>query len=679
MARQRFNVRQLSLTGSKSAMAAPATTLDDDTYFMMQTSGSDVELITAQSMQNYFSDIDVDAVNSGEYSLVFIDPAGADATTSGFDFKRDEDGNGAISWSPNSTAGNGSLKIVGDVKLDHDGAYIDWGDDQALRLAHVSGTTHKLILSGSSGAEFIQFGASGVEIGSSADGQLDIDAGTKIQLAGGAIDIDGTTVSVSGSGNHAFSGGGTAVHDYAGAVSIASDNGFSTTSTTVSISGSSSSEIKAGSYMTIQTADSANMTLTAGGSLNASASSNVDIDGTSVDIKANSGAAAMDASGALQLGISSATGVTVSRSGVTTAVQGALTVAQNATITGDLTVNGTTTTIDTSTLTVEDTLIVLGKDNDIGGGSLKDLGLLFERSGSGAHNSAFFWDESADYFRLKQGLVGQYADGLIGDSGSFAKLELGDFVAGGDVTLGSSSGDHTVSFASRITSSIEPSDDGAFDLGASGREWKKLWVNDIQSEDGNLDLTATSVNVAGAFDVTGATTLDGAVTIGDNSADDLVVNSADVDFANTPALLQTAVSGGADFLYVRDESASTMKKVTFSDLGKYLSRGISATGSDSQGIKVGDDGSLELQMQEDFFVSGGSNAGKTFALSAVSSAIATEVLDNSLSVYLNGQLQLASGSVTAFGDGDYSIGGANVIMRDAIDSDDVVIIRYLKK
>ena len=122
--------------------------------------------------------------------------------------------------------------------------------------------------------------------------------------------------------------------------------------------------------------------------------------------------------------------------------------------------------------------------------------------------------------------------------------------------------------------------------------------------------------------------------------------------------------------------------MSFTELGKYLSRGTSATGSDSQGIKVGTDGSLELQQQEDFFVSSSNpsgSGGTKFTLSAVSTSIATEVLDNSLAVYLNGQLQLPSGSLTAYGEGDYSISGSSCVMRDAIDDNDVVIIRYLMK
>jgi len=85
--------------------------------------------------------------------------------------------------------------------------------------------------------------------------------------------------------------------------------------------------------------------------------------------------------------------------GGTTAAAGSFTtlsVSSNATITGDLTVNGTTTTIDSTTLTIEDPLLTLAKNNSGGSANTFDQGLFFNR-GSDA-NVSFLWDESADQF-----------------------------------------------------------------------------------------------------------------------------------------------------------------------------------------------------------------------------------------------------------------------------------------
>ena len=67
----------------------------------------------------------------------------------------------------------------------------------------------------------------------------------------------------------------------------------------------------------------------------------------------------------------------------------------SVTIAGDLTVNGTTTTIDTANLLVEDPLIVLSK-NTSGGSPGNDCGLIIERGD--LNNVALIWDESADEF-----------------------------------------------------------------------------------------------------------------------------------------------------------------------------------------------------------------------------------------------------------------------------------------
>ena len=65
-------------------------------------------------------------------------------------------------------------------------------------------------------------------------------------------------------------------------------------------------------------------------------------------------------------------------------------------VTGNLTVNGTTTTIDSTTLTIEDPLIQLAKNNSGGSANTFDQGLFFNRGSD--DNVSFLWDESADQF-----------------------------------------------------------------------------------------------------------------------------------------------------------------------------------------------------------------------------------------------------------------------------------------
>ena len=75
---------------------------------------------------------------------------------------------------------------------------------------------------------------------------------------------------------------------------------------------------------------------------------------------------------------------------------GQVAVSSGMTVTGDLTVNGTTTTIDSQTLVVEDPLIQLAKNNSGGDANTFDQGLFMNRGSD--DNVSFIWDESADQF-----------------------------------------------------------------------------------------------------------------------------------------------------------------------------------------------------------------------------------------------------------------------------------------
>ena len=80
------------------------------------------------------------------------------------------------------------------------------------------------------------------------------------------------------------------------------------------------------------------------------------------------------------------------------AAGGAVTFSQEVIVTGNLTVNGTTTTLNTATLQVDDGLIML--QNSLGANpNTNDLGIIMERGTTGA-NAFIGFDESADKFVL---------------------------------------------------------------------------------------------------------------------------------------------------------------------------------------------------------------------------------------------------------------------------------------
>jgi hypothetical protein len=68
----------------------------------------------------------------------------------------------------------------------------------------------------------------------------------------------------------------------------------------------------------------------------------------------------------------------------------------NVIVTGDLTVNGSTTTVNTTNTTVSDNLMELNSGIS---SSSNDIGFIFERGSTGA-NAAIIWDESEDKFKV---------------------------------------------------------------------------------------------------------------------------------------------------------------------------------------------------------------------------------------------------------------------------------------
>lgn len=76
----------------------------------------------------------------------------------------------------------------------------------------------------------------------------------------------------------------------------------------------------------------------------------------------------------------------------TTLLKGAVQMDNNCVIAGNLTVQGSTTTVDTQNVLVKDNIMVLNSAAEIG----KDAGLLFHRNN--ADSTSFYWDESAGEF-----------------------------------------------------------------------------------------------------------------------------------------------------------------------------------------------------------------------------------------------------------------------------------------
>ena len=126
-------------------------------------------------------------------SLKIVDNAGASLDIN-------EGGNSYLKF---VTTNSSELVVVGkdttfanDLSLLSDAAVLNFGADKDTSLTHVADTG--LLLNSS---REIQFRDSALSVGSSADGQLDIDADTEVEITTGTLDVNATTSDFSGTVN----------------------------------------------------------------------------------------------------------------------------------------------------------------------------------------------------------------------------------------------------------------------------------------------------------------------------------------------------------------------------------------------------------------------------------------------------------------------------------------------
>ena len=109
-----------------------------------------------------------------------------------------------------------------------------------------------------------------------------------------------------------------------------------------------------------------------------------------------------------------------------------VTVADNLTVTGDLTINGTTTTVNSTTMTVDDPTITLGGDTAPGSDDNKDRGVEFRyHDGSAARIGFMGYDDSATGFIF----LTAASNSSEVFSGTEAKLIAGSLDISGDADI----------------------------------------------------------------------------------------------------------------------------------------------------------------------------------------------------------------------------------------------------
>jgi hypothetical protein len=171
------------------------------------------------------------------------------------------------------------------------------------------------------------------------------------------------------------------------------------------------------------------------------------------------------------------------------------------TITGNLTVNGETTTIDTTVTTIEDPVIVLASNQT--GSPAVDIGYIGERGTS--QNIAFVWDESASEF------VTVFTNDLITNTvvsiSSYANFHTNDANIGGNLAVGGN-----VSFTGNVTS-----------LNVTGNiTGGNLLTPGVVTATGNV--TGGNILSGGLLNVTGSLTGAGTLTINAGNTAAAIIN-----------------------------------------------------------------------------------------------------------------------------------------------------------
>jgi hypothetical protein len=204
----------------------------------------------------------------------------------------------------------------------------------------------------------------------------------------------------------------------------------------------------------------------------------------------------------------------------TNVFSGASNTFQNdVTVGGNLTVNGTTTNINTTNLDVTDNFIRLSKGANQGAFT-KDQGFYFERA-SGTEPGAFIFDESTDKFRL--GTIAPTTSTTIGSEtvtfrGKTASVTVILAVASGSSTTVTASradnnGTDEVTFAyessatiadliasaSNVSDYIEVSSTGAGTTGLSGAGASTLTLTPVDSTADNAEINGGSLDLQKVF------------------------------------------------------------------------------------------------------------------------------------------------------------------------------------
>jgi len=222
---------------------------------------------------------------------------------------------------------------------------------------------------------------------------------------------------------------------------------------------------------------------------------------------------------------------------------------------GDLVVDGTNTVVDTASLTIEDPIIILSRNNSTP--SDVDSGILVNRGA--ANNAAFYWNEGDDTFKA----VTTSSDGTgtsIADT-ALAKIQAGEPAAASDVATKN----YVDASAGSFTLNVAGDDSTAITVG-SGQILQFVGGANISTAGSEPDTITIDLgqNLTNIESISSATS-NANLTLASNGTGDVVINdtltfsaaaSTPIASAVTKIYNKTAGGGGTGLFFINSNISS---------------------------------------------------------------------------------------------------------------------------
>ncbi len=364
----------------------------------------------------------------------------------------------------------------------------------------------------------------------------------------------------------------------------------------------------------------------------------------------------------------------------------------NQTITGNLEVQGTTTTIDTANMSVEDPLLLLNSSASAGNAG-NDSGIMINRSSS--NNAVFYWDEGNDTFKIVTSTSGADSTEVIDTA--FANFQMNDLTVNSVATDGLNITDNKISSTrSNDDIRLDPAGTGAVDVSgakitnvanspsadtdAANKKYVddsigSLSSNSISQLDSNLTVTDSGSN--------------GSITMTADGTTQVTVNSTSVDIGNFTfsgnKITQTASNadyeldntGTGNFVFIGTTGIIVPKGTTAER--PTAQEGVIRYNTDTSKYEVSQDGSTWTalrteQSAREVFKEQFTGDGSTVTFGPVGWGSSAPTAAENLIVYIDGVMQEPDQNYTADGstasititEGDAPHAGARVVIINGL-------------